>query len=124
MAGRHRIEYETEIQPKLSQIEAWCRNGATDKDIAEKLGIGYRTLYEIKNKHPQFAQTLKRTKDIVDDEVENALYEQAISGNTTAQIFWLKNRRPEKWREKQETDVKFSQGDFELNIKNSENENN
>ena len=34
--------------------------------------------------------------------VENALFKNAIEGNTTAQIFWLKNRRPDKWRDKRE----------------------
>ena len=36
----------------------------------------------------------------MDYEVENALLKRALSGDTTAQIFWLKNRKPEKWRDK------------------------
>ena len=35
----------------------------------------------------------------MDYKVENALLQSALAGNTTAQIFWLKNRRPDKWRD-------------------------
>ena len=41
-------------------------------------------------------------KEVVDYQVENALLSAALEGNTTAQIFWLKNRRPDKWRDKPE----------------------
>lgn len=37
---------------------------------------------------------------MADYEVENALYKAALDGNTTAIIFWLKNRKPKKWRDK------------------------
>lgn len=54
------------------------------------------------NKHVEFSEVLKKTKDFVDGQVENALLQSALAGNTTAQIFWLKNRRPDKWRDKME----------------------
>lgn len=94
------------IEPDgLLLLEGWARDGLTDEQIAHNMGIGARTLYEWKNAYPQIAQTLKKTKEVVDREVENALFKKAIEGDTTAMIFWLKNRRPNDWRDKRETAV-------------------
>ena len=49
---------------------------------------------------PRGERPLKRGKEVVDYQVENALLNKALGGDTTAQIFWLKNRRPDKWRDK------------------------
>ena len=95
-------KYETHVLPRFDEIEDWCRNGATDKEIAERLGIGRDTMIEYKKEFSDFSDILKRTKDIVDGQVENALLQNALNGNITAQIFWLKNRRPNKWRDKVE----------------------
>lgn len=69
------------------------------------MGINKATLYDWKNKYPDISDALKKGKEVVDIQVENALLKNALSGNTTAQIFWLKNRRPDKWREKREVEV-------------------
>lgn len=90
------------VKDKLELIEGWARDGLTDKQIATNLNISEDTFYEYKKKYPEFSESLKKGKEIVDYEVENALLKTALEGNTTAQIFWLKNRRPSKWREKQE----------------------
>lgn len=82
-------------------LEAWARDGLTDEQIAEKMGITTSTLYNWKNKHSEILEALKKGKEVVDVEVENALLKLAKSGNITAIIFWLKNRRPDKWRDKQ-----------------------
>ena len=122
-------KYEEWLLPdNLLKIEGWARDGLTDEQIAKNMGIGVRTLYDWKDRFPQISQTLKKTKDIVDREVENALFKRAlgymveetkvtisdkdgkkvetfkrhIPGDVTAQIFWLKNRKPEIWRDKQE----------------------
>ena len=65
------------------------------------MGVGYSTLQTWKSKYQDIQDTLKKGKDVVDYQVENALLSSALDGNTTAQIFWLKNRRPDKWRDKQ-----------------------
>ena len=58
------------------------------------------TFCDWKNKHPEFSEALKRSKEVADFEVENALFKKAKMGDVTAQIFWLKNRQPRKWRDK------------------------
>ena len=89
----------------LILIEGWARRGLTDEQIANNIGINTRTLYKWKDEHGQIRQALKKTKEIVDNEVEAALYKKACEGDTTAMIFWLKNRRPDDWRDKRETQL-------------------
>ena len=108
----------------LTEIEGMARDGLTDKQMAHNIGIAESTLNEWKNRFPEFKESLKRGKEVVDREVENALLKTALgfyyteeqvtnSGgvvttkkyakpNTTAQIFWLKNRKQVEWRDKQE----------------------
>lgn len=83
----------------LLRIQGWARDGLTDEQIAKEMHIGSRTLYEWKKKYPQIMQALKESKDAADRQVENALFNAALEGNTTAQIFWLKNRKPAQWRD-------------------------
>lgn len=89
---------------KLTLLEGWARAGLTDEQIANNMGIATSTYYEWKNKYPEFSESLKKNKDIVDYEVENALLKNALDGNVTAQIFWLKNRKKNEWREKVEVE--------------------
>lgn len=118
----------------LLQLEAWARNGLTDEQIAVNMGICRDTLIQWKKKYPDISDTLKRGKEIVDIQVENALLKRALGytyaetteeasfnplteqyemtvtkrvtkevvPDTTAQIFWLKNRKPEEWRDKKD----------------------
>ena len=81
----------------LLRSQGWARDGLTDEQIAKEMRIGSRTLYEWKKKYPQIMQALKESKDAADRQVENALFNAALEGNTTAQIFWLKNRKPKQW---------------------------
>ena len=121
-------KYEYWLSPDgLTLLGAWARDGLTDEEIAAKCGISRSTLAEWKKRYPDISDTLKRGKDIVDSEVENALLKRALGyeyeevmteesedgfkrrvttkqvlPDVTAQIFWLKNRRPDKWRDKPE----------------------
>lgn len=120
-------KYRQWIEPEgLLKVEGWARDGLTDDQIAKNMGIAVKTLYEWKQKYSEFSNALKRGKEVVDILVENALlkralgysydeitYEQGIetkrvtkqvAPDTTAQIFWLKNRRPKSWRDKQEVE--------------------
>lgn len=94
-------KYQIWLEPEnLIRLEGWARDGLTDDQIAKNMGISRDTLHEWKKKYSDISDTLKKGKEVVDYEVENALLQSALDGNTTAQIFWLKNRRPDKWREK------------------------
>lgn len=122
-------KYEEWLRPdNLLRIEGWARDGLTDEQIAKNIGISRKTLSEWKVKYGDIGDALKKTKEVVDREVENALHKRAlgymveevkiiesekdgkrietfrrhIPGDVTAQIFWLKNRKPEVWRDKQE----------------------
>ena len=83
----------------LTLLEGWARDGLTDEQIAANAGIAPSTLYAWKKDHREISEALKKGKEVVDYEVENALLTKALIGDTTAQIFWLKNRRPDKWRD-------------------------
>lgn len=111
---------------KLTLLTAWARDGLTDEQIANNMGIARGTLYEYKNKFIDINDALKKGKEVVDIEVENALLKRAkgykyeevtkelrdgelvvtkkvtkeVLPDVTAQIYWLKNRKPDKWREK------------------------
>ena len=87
----------------LTLLAAWARDGMTDDEIAKKIGISRSTLHEWKRKFSDISDTLKKGKELVDVEVENALLKKALSGDTTAMIYWLKNRKPRQWREKPDT---------------------
>ena len=115
----------------LLKIEGWARDGLTDEQIAENIGVSRSTLNDWKKKHPNISDTLKRGKEVIDRHVENALLKRAlgyeyiettkeltdlgltvtkqvtkqVAPDTTAQIFWLKNRKPKEWRDKKETEV-------------------
>ena len=110
----------------LTKIEGWARDGLTDEQIAHNIGIRRETIYQWKKKYPNLNNALKRGKEVVDRQVENALLKTALGyhyeeetvtnaggivmtkkyskPNTTAQIFWLKNRKPAEWRDRQEID--------------------
>ena len=95
----------------LIRVRGWARDGLTDEQIAHNMGISVATLYNWKRDHLEIFEALKDTKEVADRNVENALYKAACEGNTTAMIFWLKNRKPKDWREKQpesEEDRTFS----------------
>ena len=125
-------KYEYWLTPEgLLKLEGWARDGLTDEQIAGNIGISRSTLNQWKEKYPDISDTLKRGKEVVDLQVENALLKRALgyeyeegsekyeSGtltekkvtkkqvvpDTTAQIFWLKNRRPDKWKDKQDVQV-------------------
>lgn len=99
------------IQPdKLILLEGWARDGLTYEQISNNIGIDVSTLWDWRKKEPNISNALKKGREVVDFEVENALLKNAMEGNVTAQIFWLKNRKKEQWREK----VEYSADEKEL----------
>lgn len=80
----------------LILLQGWKRNGLTDEQIAHNIGVTPRTLENWKNKYVQIFRALKVGKEQANFAVEGKLFQRAMSGNTTAMIFWLKNN----WRDK------------------------
>lgn len=96
--------YKEWLEPdNLLLLQGWARDGLTDEQIAQNMGIATGTLYRWKNEHSEICDVLKKSKEVVDRQVENALFKKALDGDTTAMIFWLKNRRPHDWRDRRET---------------------
>lgn len=94
-----------EAEEKILLLQGWARNGLTNEQIASNMSIGITTLWEWRKKSPKIANSLKIGKDEADIQVENALYKAALEGNTTAMIFWLKNRRSKEWRDKIQQEI-------------------
>lgn len=113
-------KYQKWLTPDgLTLLQGWARNGLTDEQIAHNMGITPSTLYTWKAKHPEISEALKKGKEVVDIEVENALLKRAkgfqydevtleggletkrvtkmVAPNTGAAAMWLKNRCPDKW---------------------------
>lgn len=81
------------------KAEALAGRGLTMEQIAECLGFSAGTLYVKQAEFPEFSESLKRGRAKGVAEISNALFQTAKSGNVTAQIFYLKNRDPENWRD-------------------------
>lgn len=91
-----------EVKDKLILVEGWARDGLVDEQIANNLGISRTTFYKFKDEHDELSERLKKGKEVIDYQVENALLKSALEGNVTAQIYWLNNRKPKQWRNKRE----------------------
>ena len=115
----YRLEY-------VKQVEKLCKMGATDFDLAGFFEVDVTTIWRWSTKHPEFRKAQKSGKEAADDRVERSLYQRAVgysydsvkvfmpagspcpvyaplvehvTPDTTAAIFWLKNRRKEEWRD-------------------------
>lgn len=134
----------------LLRIAAWARDGLTDDQTSKNMGICRDTLNEWRKRFPAISDALKKGKEIVDIEVENALHRRAmgytvplkktfkvrrvefdeesgrkiaeieelregidelhVPADVTAQIFWLRNRKPEAWRNNPEARASEADG--------------
>lgn len=139
MSVRANVKDWLEAENK-TRLQAWARDGLSDEQISSNMGINPSTLYRWKKDYPEFRKTLKIGKEVVDIQVENALFKKAngytvklkktfkvkrtefdpntgrkvaeyeelqegvdevhVPADVVAQIFWLKNRKPEAWRDK------------------------
>lgn len=93
----------------MAEVERLAGLGLTDEEMATMLGIAVSTLNNYK-KNREFMEALKRGKTKVDAVVVNRLLQKALDGDTTAMIFWLKNRQRERWRDRSEVGIGGVQG--------------
>lgn len=118
----------TKYKPEYVKIaQKMCELGAIEPEIADALDVELETIRRWKLKYPEFCGAIKTGKEPSDDRVETSLYRRALGyshpdvdirviegeivqtpiikhypPDTGACIFWLKNRRPDQWREKRE----------------------
>ena len=104
------------LNDKLLLMEGYARDGATEKQIAEALGISQNTLINMKSQYGDVSEALRKGKEIVDYAVENALLRKALSGDVTAITFWLRNRKPDKWRDIKELNANLQDGFVNLDF--------
>ena len=89
--------YKKWLEPdNLVLLQGWKRNGLTDEQITQNIGIRRETLKKKKKRFPNINNALKRGREQSNYIIESKLFQTALSGNTTAMIFWLKNN----WRDK------------------------
>lgn len=91
--------------------------GATLREAAGHAGIHKSTLCRWIGEDAEFREQVNEARTMADDPVEWALYDNAVCGDTTAEIFWLKNRRPARWRDKQTIEHEHGGPPLELTIK-------
>jgi hypothetical protein len=139
-AGR-RGKYEEWLdKDNLLKVQGWARDGLSNDQIAHNIGITAKTLCEWQNRFSEFRNAIKKGKEVVDREVENAMLKRALGyeydevtqepvtdkdtgitemrvtkrvtkqivPDVTAQIFWLKNRKPEEFRDKRDVELSGS----------------
>lgn len=98
--GRKRITFTDE---DYLNITKWAGLGLSETQIADNLGVGISTITRNKNRNERFEQALKKGKAKAIEQVTNALFNNAVhDNNTTAQIFYLKNRDSTNWSDRQE----------------------
>ena len=78
--GRKGIYHKWIKGDGLVKVRGWARDGLSDKDIAHNIGIAEGTIYEWKNKYPEFAEALAEEKEVADLKVVNALYQKCLGG--------------------------------------------
>lgn len=139
-AGRHGKYEEWLDKDGLLKVQGWARDGLSNDQIAHNIGITAKTLCEWQNRFSEFRNAIKKGKEVVDREVENAMLKRAmgyeydevtqepvedketgevqlrvtkrvtkqIAPDVTAQIFWLKNRKPDEFRDKRDVELSGS----------------
>lgn len=118
-------------QKTIQKIVKLYSTGMTDEQVSLAVDICRKTLHNWKVNNPDLLHSIKEAKDVVNDLVEVSLFNRAVGytyeseklfltrdgrvvraptlvhvpPDVTSQIFWLKNRRPERWRDVQRTEI-------------------
>ncbi len=125
-------KYEEKVLARLEEIGAWAREGYTEEDIAKELGISYSGFRNYKKQHMELVGVLTENKKIADNAVRAALFKRAtgytytkerkergedgklvvvekatveVAADVSAAKFWLTNRDPENWKDRQSKDI-------------------
>ena len=134
--ARKTLYEKLDVKSKLPLVEGWKRDGLTDEQIARNFGVNIKTLMKWKDEKKEFMEAIKKGKEVSDYELENALHKRAVGyyyeeetvtnagevvtvkkyehANPTSLIFALKNRLPNKYRDKVEQEI--TQRNIKINI--------
>ena len=132
MGADNQPDYEP---PFAEQARKLCKLGASDRELADFFNVSVRTIARWQTEHAPFQRALKLGKAAADDRVERTLFHKAIGysfeaekifqyqgqpvrvtyrehlpPDTTAMMFWLKNRRPGAWREAKDHEISGQDG--------------
>lgn len=115
---RHKGQIKTFEQANIdiAAVEQFAELGYTEEQIALVMGVAIRTLRDYKKRYPQFNEIITKGKLKADAVILKSLYEKARGGDVTAQIFWMKNRQPDKWRDRQPGDAKDNPVNLHLKL--------
>lgn len=127
MAAGRPTDYREEYNDLANKF---AKLGATDKQMADFFNVAESTFHKWKLDYPKFSESIKEGKLTADANVAHALYHRAIGyehpeddirsvngeivitptikhypPDSTAALFWLKNRRKEDWRDKSEIEA-------------------
>lgn len=131
--GGRKCLYPVRVEPRLDEVAAWAREGLSHEQIAQRLGIALSSLHLYRSQFSEFSDALRVSREIADQQVENALFKRAIgyeyvetreeiadgpqgpssktvtirkqrAPDVTAQKFWLTVRRPDRWPAKADPD--------------------
>lgn len=133
-------------EDQLMLLASWARDGYTLNDIAAKMGVGYSTLRDWRFKHPEIDKALKKGREFVDYQVENALLRSALgyktkevrvttimrrgvlveeqrevvdkeqAPNVSAIQTWLFNRCPDKWKRNRDNLIDLDEDDTKIQV--------
>lgn len=98
-AGR-KGKYEYWISPDgLLRIEGWARDGLSKEQIAKNIGINVKTLWDWERTYPPICNALKKGREVVVRELENALIKRAKGyevEETTEELKWNQATRKQE----------------------------
>lgn len=125
--------YDKKVEPRLDEIRKWIKDGATEKEIAQALGVGYTSFRRYKRENPQLAGIMTANKIVADETALGSFYRRVTGYDVVEQIkerdektgrmivvkesvrhvapdvqagqFWLINRMPEQFKNKQSVDT-------------------
>jgi len=136
--GGRPTKYNDDLHPKL--VKYLMMQGKTIPEACEEMGISTSTYWLWSTEHERFSIAINEAKEKADAIVEASLYRMAtgyehevekpmivgtgmgesqvevvkyterLPPNPTAMIFWLKNRKPKEWRDKQEIGITDKDG--------------
>ena len=114
-AGRKRIKFDDET---LEKIENWAGKGLSESQIADLLNCSLSTIARNKRNNDKFGTALRTGKARAIAAISNKVYENALEGKENSAFFFLRNRDPDNWSDRQEVNHNINLKQIMQNSKN------